>query len=93
MHAADHALPREIIGTRQQRVAAFRNHSGQQPRHDVAVGCVAAGIGQVSLHVADAGLQARLDFIRAQTPEALLCRAHVGTDVVFHVLDQAPHGG
>jgi hypothetical protein len=83
MHAANHALPREFIGARQQCFAALGDHVGQQQGHDVAVGGVAAGIRKIALHVADAGSHARFDLVGTQAAEAVFRRAHVRAHVVF----------
>lgn len=64
MHTAHHALPREFDGARQQRVAALRDHVREQIAHQVAIDCVPAGVGQVGLHIADAGPDRGFDFAR-----------------------------
>jgi len=50
---------------------------------------MAAGVGLVGRHVADARMDRGLDFARTQAPEMPLGGAHVGTHLLFDVLGQA----
>jgi hypothetical protein len=93
VHAANHALPREFIGARQQCFLALGDHGGEQQGHDVTVGGVAARIRKISLHVADAGPHARFDLVGTQAPEAILRRAHVRSHVIFCAPGEPAQGG
>ncbi|HEX6398829.1 MAG TPA: hypothetical protein VFZ95_15500, partial [Steroidobacteraceae bacterium] len=50
---------------------------------------MAAGIGLVGRHVADAGLDRRLDLARTQAPEVALGGANVRAHLVFDIFCQA----
>ena len=54
---------------------------------------MAAGIGLVRRHVADAGLDRGVDFAWTQSPEMALRGAHVRPHLVFDVLRQAHQVG
>ena len=85
VHAADHALAREFARPRLQLHGAFGRHVGQQVGHGIGVGRMSAGVGQVSAHIVDAGLDLGLHFVGSQPAEALLGRAHVRADGVLDV--------
>jgi len=44
-----------------------------------------AGVGKITTHIVDAGLDPGFHFVGAQTAKALLGRAHVPADGVLHV--------
>ena len=90
VHAAHHALPRELIGPGLQLPRLRSGTSmAEQIGHRIAKGRVAAGVGQIAPHVVDARIDARLDLVGSQTPETVLGRAHVWPHIVFDALGEA----
>ena len=66
VHAAYHALSRELIARARSAVSRRSGTiSRQQIGHDIAVGRVAAGVRQVAADIVDAGLDAAARFRRA----------------------------
>jgi hypothetical protein len=88
VHAANHALAREFTGPRLELGSTLGRHAGQQVGHGIAVGRMAAGVGEVTGHIVDAGLNPGFHFVGSQPAEVILGRAHVRADGTLHVFGE-----